>query len=187
MYKKGIAPTLFTSIVCAFFACQQTIDTPTDWQAMLNGLTNLPEQADNPYLTAGDKAYIIGQQNGDFPDMGGHAPGEMGGVWNQRIKLLDGFWIKLVDENGTAKWIDKATSYTTYPEGSSFRYEKAIDGITVDRFQFCPDETNGAVITYTLRNSTLHHRRLAGFPMDRRFAILTRDVPLHAEGYPLPV
>lgn len=154
---------------------------------MLNGLTNLPEQADNPYLTAGDKAYIIGQQNGDFPDMAGHAPGEMGGVWNQRIKLLDGFWIKLVDENGTAKWIDKATSYTTYPEGSSFRYEKAIDGITVDRFQFCPDGTNGAVITYTLRNSTLHHRRLAGFPMDRGFAILTRDVPLHAEGYPLPV
>lgn len=48
----------------------------------------------NPYLTAGDKTYIIGTQDGNFPDLGGHTPGEMGGVWNHLIKLLDGFWVK---------------------------------------------------------------------------------------------
>lgn len=151
---------LCTGAVCAFFACQPAAESPTALQAIFKGLSNQPEQAGNPYLTAGDKTYIIGQQNGDFPDMGGHAPGEMGGVWNQRIKLLDGFWIKLTDEQGHTQWLDQATSYTSYPEGSAFHYEQALEGISVDRFQFCPDGKNGVVITYSLRNDQPEARQL---------------------------
>lgn len=60
----------------------------------MEGISNQAGQEKNPYLTAGDKTYIIGTQDGNFPDLGGHTPGEMGGVWNHLIKLLDGFWVK---------------------------------------------------------------------------------------------
>ena len=50
----------------------------------------------NPYLTAGDKnLHNRCTQDGTSPDLGGHTPGEMGGVWNHLIKLLDGFWVKM--------------------------------------------------------------------------------------------
>ncbi|MDR0844670.1 MAG: hypothetical protein LBN71_05565, partial [Tannerella sp.] len=45
------------------------------------GIANNPSTSDKPYLTAGDKAYVIGTQDGLFPDMGGHLRGEMGGIW----------------------------------------------------------------------------------------------------------
>ena len=63
----------------------------------MEGISNQAGQEKNPYLTAGDKTYIIGTQDGNFPDLGGHTPGEMGGVWNHLIKLLDGFWVKMTD------------------------------------------------------------------------------------------
>lgn len=160
MNTNIIKTSLYAGVLFTLVACQSTDQPTTEWPAAFKGLTNRPEQADMPYLTAGDKTYIIGQQNGDFPDMGGHAPGEMGGIWNQRIKLLDGFWVKIVDENGNAKWLDKATSYTTYPEGSSFTYENIQEGLTIDRFQFCPNGKNGAVITYTLTNNQSQPRQL---------------------------
>lgn len=160
MNTNILKPSLYAGVLFTLVACQSTDLPTTEWPAAFKGITNQPEQADKPYLTAGDKTYIIGQQNGDFPDMGGHAPGEMGGIWNQRIKLLDGFWVKIVDENGNAKWLDKATSYTTYPEGSSFKYENIQEGLTIDRFQFCPNGKNGAVITYTLTNNKSQPRQL---------------------------
>ena len=41
---------------------------------------------------------LIGTQDGNFPDMGSHVPGEMGGVWVPPIKLLDGFRASARDE-----------------------------------------------------------------------------------------
>jgi len=48
---------------------------------ILEGISNRGENQGEPYVTAGDRAYVIGSQNGNFPDMGTHVPGEMGGVW----------------------------------------------------------------------------------------------------------
>ena len=44
-----------------------------------------------PYVTAGTRTYVIGTQDGNFPDLGEHLPGEMGGAWLHPIKLIDGF------------------------------------------------------------------------------------------------
>jgi hypothetical protein len=33
------------------------------------------------YLAAGERAYVIGTASGDFPPMGWHIRGEMGGAW----------------------------------------------------------------------------------------------------------
>ena len=37
----------------------------------MEGISNQAGQEKNPYLTAGDKTYIIGTQDGNFPDLGG--------------------------------------------------------------------------------------------------------------------
>src|SRR5438309_4220684 len=74
---------------------------------IMAGLSNKGQHKDKPYLTAGDRTYIVGTQDGDFPDLGGHVPGEMGGVWMQPIKLLDGFWLKLSGEKSKV-WLNDA-------------------------------------------------------------------------------
>ncbi len=40
------------------------------------------------YVAAGDRAYVIGSEDGRFPPMGWHIRGELGGVWAHPIKLL---------------------------------------------------------------------------------------------------
>ncbi|HET6658414.1 MAG TPA: glycogen debranching protein, partial [Rubrobacter sp.] len=50
------------------------------------------------YVAAGDRAYVIGSEDGRFPPMGWHIRGEMGGVWAHPIKLLDGYWFALDDQ-----------------------------------------------------------------------------------------
>jgi hypothetical protein len=62
-----------------------------------------------PYVTAGDRLYMVGHQNGQFPDLGWHVTGEMGGIWNHPIKLMDGFSAK-IQANGTSHCLDQATS-----------------------------------------------------------------------------
>jgi hypothetical protein len=43
------------------------------------GIASHGQHQHQPYVTAGDRAYLVGTQDGDFPDLGGHVPGEMGG------------------------------------------------------------------------------------------------------------
>ena len=56
------------------------------------------EKLDGPYVTSGDCAYCIGCQDGSFPDMGWHSPGEMWGIWAPAIKLADGFELTLYNQ-----------------------------------------------------------------------------------------
>src|SRR5215210_4723857 len=60
------------------------------------------------YVAAGDRAYVIGAEDGAFPPMGWHIRGEMGGVWAHPIKLLDGYWFAL-----DGAWLPVAAEYTT--------------------------------------------------------------------------
>src|SRR5215218_3724332 len=60
------------------------------------------------YVAAGDRAYVIGSEDGRFPPMGWHIRGEMGGVWAHPIKLLDGYWFAL-----DGQWIPQASKFTT--------------------------------------------------------------------------
>lgn len=93
-----------------FISCQtnESITQDEEIQTIMEGISNQAGQEKNPYLTAGDKTYIIGTQDGNFPDLGGHTPGEMGGVWNHLIKLLDGFWVKMTDNKGNSCWLENA-------------------------------------------------------------------------------
>ncbi|HEY2897060.1 MAG TPA: hypothetical protein VGJ12_07990, partial [Gemmatimonadaceae bacterium] len=69
--------------LCTLFALAHAHSLPaqSDYAApVLAGISNHGRNATQPYVTAGDRAYLIGTQDGEFPDMGGHLRGEMGGL-----------------------------------------------------------------------------------------------------------
>ena len=128
---------------------------------IMNGLSNKGATLTKPYITAGDRTCIVGTQNGDFPDLGSHVKGEMGGLWMAPIKLLDGFWLKLTNgEDGASAWLKDACEFITFPYGSKFLYAPVLKGIQVERFQYCPQGKEGMVVRYTIKNPTPTSRRL---------------------------
>jgi hypothetical protein len=78
-------------------------------------------------VTAGDRTYLIGTQDGNFPDLGHHVPGEMAGLWLPPIKLI-GFQARIA-ELSTDKEILLAASaqMVTYPYGNRHRSAGAGD------------------------------------------------------------
>ena len=67
----------------------------------------------------------IGNQYGDFPPAGFHVPGEMSGIWQHPIKLLDGFTLSIQDVKSIV--LDKCDSFITYPLATQFKYDGADD------------------------------------------------------------
>ena len=83
---------------------------------VLEGISNRGENQGEPYVTAGDRAYLIGTQDGNFPDMGGHVHGEMGGLWVHPIKLIDGFQASARDNaTGQNRSSPRPVSSSTIP------------------------------------------------------------------------
>ncbi|KNC72157.1 hypothetical protein SARC_15291 [Sphaeroforma arctica JP610] len=87
------------------------------------------EYLKSEFVTAGNRAYLIGHQDGSFPPMGWHIAGEMGGLWTHPIKLLDGFDAtlnyKLSTADGDIKGISKLTNahrFTNYPVGNTHTF-----------------------------------------------------------------
>src|SRR5205823_11232962 len=120
----------------------QSNDTCTN--QIMSGISNKGKNMNKPYLTSGDRTYIVGTEDGNFPDLGSHVPGEMGGLWMHPIKLMDGFWVKL-SETGTKSeaWLENAHEFINYPYGNRFFYAPVLDGIDAERFQFCPQGKEG--------------------------------------------
>ncbi|HSI70199.1 MAG TPA: hypothetical protein VK941_08195, partial [Gillisia sp.] len=106
----------------------------------------------SPYVTAGNRVYMVGHQDGSFPDLGWHIPGEMGGIWNHPIKLMDGFdaAIKIGTENFT---LDNASKFINYPTANRHIFD-VREGLTVERWQFVPDDTEGIVVQFILQNNS---------------------------------
>src|ERR671921_1276971 len=98
------------------------------------------------YVAAGDRAYVIGSEDGRFPPMGWHIRGEMGGVWAHPIKLLDGYWFALND-----KWIPQASRFTTGAGYVQMQFPQT-DGLNVTRTEFSPDGSPVVLVGLTLQN-----------------------------------
>ncbi|WP_127018771.1 glycogen debranching protein [Flagellimonas beolgyonensis] len=108
---------------------------------------------DSPFATAGDRVYMVGHQNGTFPSLGWHIKGEMGGIWNHPIKLMDGF-------DATLEWEDQplqlnnATRFINYPFANRHIFEFPEEQLVVERIQFVPDSTQGLVVQYIFKNNS---------------------------------
>jgi hypothetical protein len=98
------------------------------------------------YVAAGDRAYVIGSEDGRFPPMGWHIRGEMGGVWAHPIKLLDGYWFS-VDNT----WLPAASRFTTGTGYAQMQFP-TTDGLNVTRTEFSPDGSPVTLTGLTLRN-----------------------------------
>ena len=90
-----------------YLADAQSNDNYTE--KIMAGISNNGQTNERQYLTPGDRTYIVGTQNGNFPDLGSHVKGEMGGLWMPPVKLVDGFWLKISDDQAkTGVWLKEA-------------------------------------------------------------------------------
>src|SRR5437773_9049059 len=147
---KVIASVMSLALVQNITA--QTTDGDVD--KIIAGISNHGQTNHKEYLTPGERAYVVGTQDGNFPDLGSHVQGEMGGLWIPPDKLLDGFWVKLSDAHGKQEtWLQEATQFINYPYGNRFVYAP-IDGIEVERLQFCQMQMPGIAIHFKLKNTS---------------------------------
>ena len=117
------------------------------------------EYLTSPYVTAGNRVYMVGHQDGTFPDLGWHIKGEMGGIWNHPIKLMDGFEAEILEYNTLIK-LDSATQFTNYPWGNKHSYDLAEQQLKVERLQFVPDDMQGIHIEFAVTNTGETERTL---------------------------
>jgi glycogen debranching enzyme len=123
-------------------------------------------QIQDLYICAGNRTYMVGSQNGGFPDFGHHVKDEMGGLWNHPIKLMDGFWLQITDAGApqaaeTGVWLKESDSFHNYAFYNEHHYSLPELGLEVVRRQFCPDDIEGFIIRYELRNLKGNDRELS--------------------------
>jgi hypothetical protein len=100
---------------------------------------------DRRYAAVGDRAYIVGTEAGRFPAMGFHTRGEMGGIWAQPIKLLDGIWFSIDGQP-----VGHATRFTSGYGHVRMDLPDA-PGLALERIDFAPDGRRAALIGLRMR------------------------------------
>src|SRR3954451_7992348 len=98
------------------------------------------------YVAAGDRAYVMGFEDGRFYAQGWHVTGEMGGVWTQPLKLVDGVWFSV-----DGQWLPPASKFTSGWGYTRMDFPDA-SGLKVSRTDFAPDGRRAALFGLTLRN-----------------------------------
>ncbi|MCM2579619.1 hypothetical protein [Streptomyces meridianus] len=124
-----------------------------DPAATKGSLPRSPEQSetkrlpDRRSLTVGDRFSSMGTEDGLYPAAGWHTTGEMGGMWTQPIKLLDGMWFGLDDA-----WLGKQAEATRFTSGWGYnRIDYApTGGIDASRTDFAPDGLRAGLVGLTL-------------------------------------
>ena len=127
----------------------------------LSFIEGKPQYLASPFVTAGDRVYIVGHQDGSFPDLGWHVAGEMGGIWDHPIKLMDGFTASIkIQDSDHSFCLDKAEKFINYPIANSHHFKWAEENIEVDRIQFIPDGVEGALIEFRIANRGTESKEL---------------------------
>lgn len=105
----------------------------------------------SPYVTAGNRVYMVGHQDGTFPQLGWHIKGEMGGIWNHPIKLMDGFDVDILIAEDTLR-LNQAQSFVNYPMANKHIFKFPSRNLIVERWQFVPDDKQGVFVQFALKN-----------------------------------
>jgi hypothetical protein len=115
-------------------------------QAATQELSVTDRLKDRRYVAAGERTRVIGFEDGRFYANGWHIAGEMGGVWSEPLKLVDGVWFGIDDQ-----WIGPATSFT-----SGWGYARmelpTTAGLELQRTDFAPDGRRAALFGLTMTN-----------------------------------
>ncbi|MGD1892925.1 MAG: trehalase family glycosidase, partial [Cyclobacteriaceae bacterium] len=148
-------PTGLILPVLLLFQCQNSPEV-TDLSAIVADTESIPgrvEYLNSPFVTAGDRVYMVGHQDGQFPDLGWHVAGEMGGIWDHPIKLMDGFTASITS-NGQSFCLAEADTFINYPFANRHIYSSTPANLRVERFQFVPDGKEAVVVQYTFTNQS---------------------------------
>ncbi|MBP9927425.1 MAG: glycogen debranching protein [Cyclobacteriaceae bacterium] len=152
-----ISRLVYVAGLLLIYACspqeRQTRDNLYQQISELPAIEGKSQYLSSPFVTAGDRVYIIGYQDGSFPDLGWHITGEMGGIWDHPIKLMDGFTASIAIGN-TIFCLDQAKKFINYPLANSHQFEWEQEQLSINRFQFIPDGVEGAVIEYQIKNNS---------------------------------
>lgn len=129
---------------------------------MIDSIEGKAQYLGSPFVTAGDRVYLIGHQDGSFPDLGWHVDGEMGGIWDHPVKLMDGFYAGITIQGTNQSFcLDKADKFINYPFANKHYYQWAEENISIERSQFIPDSLEGAVIQFKVTNGNEERRDLS--------------------------
>ena len=139
---------------------QSTVFTLNNASNSLPHIYGKNKNADYLYTTAGNRLYCIGNQGGAFPEVGFHVPGEMGGIWQQPIKLMDGFGFTIRDINTNNTFIPACDSFITYSFATKLKYSSPEQNIAVVQTQFVPDNLPVLVVEYKIQNNSSQHKQL---------------------------
>ena len=153
--KRLPIPFLLTALL-GLFGCTGPTTGPTESIGELlsesPSLEGKAEYLASPYVTAGDRAYLVGHQDGSFPELGWHIPGEMGGIWSHPIKLMDGFDLQLAI-GGKKVPPEGKRRFVNYPMANALYWEPDGQPLRIARWQFAPDGQPGVVVEYAFENT----------------------------------
>jgi glycogen debranching enzyme len=116
-----------------------------------------------PFVTAGNRVYSVANQNGEFPEIGWRQPGEMSGVWDHPLKLLDGFWFgiatgkqKLLGAKSNVTWLTHADRWSMTPGEVAITYH--VGALEIIRREYGVNDHEGIIVQLDLTN---HSRKQA--------------------------
>jgi hypothetical protein len=115
-------------------------------QAATQELSVTDRLKDRRYVAAGERTRVIGFEDGRFYANGWHIAGEMGGVWSEPLKLVDGVWFGIDDQ-----WIGPATSFTSGWGYASMELPTTA-GLELQRTDFAPDGRRAALFGLKMTN-----------------------------------
>lgn len=111
---------------------------------------------EKPYSLCGKRTYLIGFQNGLFPELGLHLKGKMGGLWIHPMRVLQGFWMGLRNEDEIV-WLGKnCEKFTFTPYHSEHHY--SVNESKIVRRTFVPEWESGIAIDISLSDLSLVKR-----------------------------
>ncbi|MDC6351069.1 glycogen debranching protein [Zeaxanthinibacter sp. PT1] len=148
-------PLYFFTFLFLFLGCSPGEKNKVQLSGILQDLPSIegrPEYITSPYVTAGDRVYMVGHQDGSFQEIGWHIKGEMGGIWNHPVKLMDGFSARLIHQ-GDSLSLEKADRFVNYPMANVLEYYPQGIPMKIQRFQVVPDGKQGIIIQYLFSNS----------------------------------
>ncbi|NIJ52479.1 glycogen debranching protein [Dyadobacter arcticus] len=148
----------FFAIVLLFSCltqCRKKVGESESLQTLVSDVEHINGKSaylNTPYITAGDRVYMVGTQDGAFPELGWHVTGEMGGIWDHPIKLMDGFVATITSDNRQV-CLMKADTFTNFPFANKHIFRSGLKDLVVERFQFVPDGKEAVVIEFNFTNT----------------------------------
>jgi glycogen debranching enzyme len=162
MKLKAILLVLFPLVMAGCF--RPGTNKNIHFYQQLTGFPSLAGKSQylaSPFVTAGDRVYIVGYQDGSFPALGWHIKGEMGGIWDHPIKLMDGFNASMtIHGSKDSLCLNKADQFINYPIGNCHLFRWNEKNIAIQRYQFVPDTVEGAVIEYRIINEGKEEKQI---------------------------